>query len=64
MSAFQIWFRINFSKDVTAGAAYLYDCAMKGPSDSVVWQWLEKVGDERYSVETFVKAAKLILEEK
>lgn len=64
MSAFEKWFHINFKENIPAGAQYLYQCAAEGPADSIVWQWLDKTGDKTYSVETFVKAAKLILEEK
>ena len=61
MTAFEKWFKKQFENDVTAGAIYLFDCCMTGPSDSTVWQYLEKTGDEYYTIETFKKASKELL---
>ena len=64
MSAFEKWFQINFRENVTEGAQHLFECCRDGGSDSVAWDWLDKTGDKQFSNETFIKAAKLILEEK
>lgn len=63
MSAFEKWFQINFENDPEAGAKYLFQCCQLGGRDSIAWDYLQRTGDASYVAETFLKAAKLILEE-
>jgi hypothetical protein len=64
LTAFEKWFQQAYKDDPMSGAHYLYYCCTTGPRDSVAWSWLEKVGDKSYTADTFIKAAKLILEAK
>jgi hypothetical protein len=62
MSAFEMWFQINFKDQPTQGAEYLMTCVVHGSSDSVAWDYIKETKDTAYTKETFIKAAKLILE--
>lgn len=61
--AFHAWFHLNYATSLEAGAEYLYHCARVGPRDSVVWDLLQRTGDEEYTSDSFIKAAQLILTE-
>lgn len=61
MSAFEKWFTLNFKENIEVGADYIVHCCAHGPSDSVVWDYLDKTGDRQYTRETFIKAAKIIM---
>jgi hypothetical protein len=37
-------------------------CVVHGSSDSVAWDYIKETKDTAYTKETFIKAAKLILE--
>ena len=64
MTAFSSWFKRNFKDNVDDGARYLFGMAYGiGAPSSIVWDYLEKTGDKNYNEETFLKAAKLILDE-
>lgn len=62
VTAFERWFQSKYQTLPLKGAEYLYWCCTKGPADSIAWEYLKRVGDKHYSLETFVKAARLILE--
>lgn len=63
MSAFQKWLKRETRGDVKEAAAILYQMVFRSSSDSVVWSLLKRTGDERYTAETFEKAARIALEE-
>lgn len=58
---FRMWVKQCLKDDREQLAAYLYDCAMNGPKDSLVWDLLEEVGDPTFNGETFRKAADVVL---
>lgn len=62
-SAFHAWFHHSFKDSPGEGAEYLLHCVRQGDPDNLVWEFLNRTGDETYSQESFVKAAQIILSE-
>lgn len=64
VTAFERWYTREFGQSEVAGTYYLM-ASISGaplPPDSVIWTYLEKTGDKKYTLETFEKAHRLILE--
>ena len=61
-TAFAKWMRENTDGDVELCASYLTSMCMTAPEDSIVWDLLRETGDTEYRRETFIKAAKILLE--
>lgn len=62
-TAFARWFYKNFADNPQKGAAYLFGMCGKGMLGDVGWEYLKRTGDKEYSINTFIKAAELILAE-
>jgi hypothetical protein len=63
MTAFEAWFQREFS-DATDGGKFLAHATQDAEASSIYWEYLERTGDTSYTLETFVKAARIILEAK
>lgn len=63
MSAFNHWLKQETNGDVAQAAQILFEIAANGSSDAIAWKYLKLTGDQTYRLETFMKAAKLALED-
>jgi hypothetical protein len=59
-NAFEKWFQEKYKNDIQGGAVYLMECIVDSPAE-LVWEYLRATKDEVYTLETFMKATKLIL---
>lgn len=65
VTAFEKWFQANYAENITAGARYLMRCAATGPSNSVVWDYLQLAAPTgQYTADAFKDAARIILQKK
>jgi hypothetical protein len=53
---------MNFADHPDKGARYLAQLISDAPKDSFIWEYLHATGDKGYTIETFEKIAKAILE--
>jgi hypothetical protein len=58
--AFEEWLKQSSSGDVETAAFILFDTA-RHPGSEIVWEYLDQTGDKEYSPNTFLKAARLII---
>jgi hypothetical protein len=60
--AFMHWIQEHSGGDVLIAATWLREMIPDAPQSSEVWNLLEQTGDETYTNETFLKAARFVLE--
>jgi hypothetical protein len=58
---FRMWVKKALNDDRDQLASYLIHCCKEGPQDSLAWPLLEATGDKTYDIETFKKAADIVI---
>lgn len=59
---FRMWVKEKLNDDSALLATHLFNCAQTGGPESIVWGLLKETGDTRYDVQTFRKAAQLVID--